>query len=260
MSFSSRVEDWRPLVTSMAGDLPVEFLMAWIQRESDGSPCSYPRDKYGNLTGESGIWQLMPPDNIAQAGTTLALQHPTPPCTPNTANSPSNASLASLTADQANEQVRAGIQYVNYCVSTVQAALTSVNADPAAWDPSGQDFWRLVKLVHAAPALVTHGLQLATNQNGQPPQSWDDFTTTAIGNNCWIGGCGTTLLNAGAVGAFGGGTPNPSIVDTIIVDTGGPILSNYLTLGVLSFVGLAIGWGVELFLSRRQTKRAGQGI
>lgn len=252
---STRTEMWRPLVSSMAGNIPVDFLMAWIQKESDGDPCSW------TSSSESGVFQYMPPDNLNEANTTLAQQHPVPPCS--TSSGHPSLSFSDLTPSQQNAQIQAGITFVNYCVGVVQTALDASGADPSAWDPSGQDFWRLVKLVHAAPAYVSHGIGLVTQVNGQPPASWDEFRSTMEDNNCWqsSGSCcpsfpSCPLPNAEAVGAYGGSAPDPSILDILSVATGGPVLSNYFTLGITVFAGLVLGVGLESFLSWRKRKHS----
>ena len=58
------VESWRPLVTEMAGDIPVEVLLRWIKHESGGNPCSTGAPaKTGGGSIENGIFQLYSPDD-----------------------------------------------------------------------------------------------------------------------------------------------------------------------------------------------------
>src|SRR4029077_17165388 len=50
-TFNASVEAWRSDVASQAGDLPIDFLLMWIQVESNGNPCSWTR------MNEVGVWQ-----------------------------------------------------------------------------------------------------------------------------------------------------------------------------------------------------------
>ena len=175
MSFIGTVEDWRDLVTAQAGDVPVEYLLAWILRESNGSPCSWV-----TKTQEAGIFQLMPPDNIAQGGTTLAAMHPVPPCT---AGVQTSKWFSDLTDAQANEQVRAGIQYVNYARSRVHQLLVQYGGQD--WDEN-QDFWTMVKMYHNLPGVIPPGLTAAQSALGAPVQTWADFRQYAGSYNKWL--------------------------------------------------------------------------
>src|SRR5271163_997129 len=150
MTFNATTEAWRPTVQAYAGDLPIEFLMAWIYRESNGSPCSW--TKYQ----EAGIFQLMPPDNVTQGGTTLALIHPVPPCA---AGAQTSIWFNDLSPDQANEQVRSGVQYVNYARTRAHQFLTANGGQD--WDESTTDFWTLVKYYHNLPGTIAAGLAAA---------------------------------------------------------------------------------------------------
>lgn len=175
------VEQWRDLVTQMAGDLPVEFLMAWIACESGGNPCSY------TSMGESGIFQLMPPDNINTAGTTVAALRAA--CVGNT----QQASRA-LTDDEKYEQVRSGITYANAMRAVAHNKLAAAGVD---WPEDNADFWRVVKLQHAYPGPTAGWLATATQQLGRPPASWAEMRSTIPGgfqgvldNAEWVGGFG----------------------------------------------------------------------
>lgn len=186
--FNGYVEAWRALVEQLAGDLPVEFLLAWIDIESNGNPCSY------TSLAEVGISQLEPPDNLVQGGTTAALQHPVPPCVP---NAQSYATFDSLTADQAYEQVRAFVQYANYCRARAHAMLDDAGY---SWDESSGDFWSVVKMVHVAPAVIPGMLAQGTAGNGgSPAPDWETMMRYVSGVPAsWTN-------NAREVGLFGTG-------------------------------------------------------
>lgn len=194
-TFPAGVEAWRDLVASQAGiSLPVNFLLAWIYAESGSNPCS------ATSLGEWGIFQLMAPDNIAQGGTTVALQHPVPPCV---AGIQTTAGFSSLTSDQQNEQVRAGIQYVNYCVSYAETQMTAFGyIGQPGWTNSDWSYWAMVKMVHVAPAVIPGMLQAGLNGAGGVPVDWNDLVqyVTSVPAN-W-------LANASEVGSYGAGGPS----------------------------------------------------
>jgi len=258
-SFKSYVEDWRPLVSSMANGLSTsagdqtDFLLAWISIESSGDPCSWgcAGTCTGNCNpagcspvgrGEVGIFQLEEPDNINAAGSSYAALHPQPPCVAGQ----SYATFSSLTPEQQTAQVQAGINYVNYCANIVRTVLAGAGT---SWDETQSDFWRLVKLVHVAPSCLKNGVSNFTATNGAPPQVWDDVAS--------MSGCPAGWMsNANSVGAYGGGSPDPDITDVIAVNTGGPLLMNYLTLGIALFAGAVLGVGIESFVAHRRRKRA----
>jgi len=64
LGFSTGTNAWRPYLAPLDDGAHggMDFLLAWISKESGGNPCSYP-----SSTGESGIWQLMP-DTAREAG------------------------------------------------------------------------------------------------------------------------------------------------------------------------------------------------
>ena len=187
--FSAEVERWRPLVNQLAGDLPVNFLLAWIQRESDGNPCSY--TKYG----EAGIFQLMPPDNITTAGTTLSALRAG--CAGGT-----QSQFRQLSAAERYEQVRSGVQYVNH-MRTI--AHDKLDAAGVRWPESSKDFWAVVKLQHAYPAPTSRWLAGAQQQLGHPPRSWAELRSTIDGYEAY-------LNNAEWVGSFGGGRRTGTLI------------------------------------------------
>jgi hypothetical protein len=198
--FNPSVEMWRDLVSSFAGDIPVNFLLAWIQIESCGSPCSF------TASSEAGIFQLMPGDNINVAQTSVAALHPQPPCGAGN----SFVYMSALTDDQQVEQVASGLRYVNYCRDTAHKKLQAAGQD---WSEDTPDFWMMVKQVHAAPAYISTGLANATSILGYPPTDWAQFKLGLPGYN---------LSNAEWTGSFGIG--------------GGGVTSSLMT--VLALLGI----------------------
>lgn len=197
---SPQVEAWRDLVEELAGDLPVEFLLAWIGWESGGDPCSWTSYQ------EAGIFQLMPPDNLTQGGTTMAMMHPVPPC--GASSGSPRSSRSALPDDVAREQVRAGVQYVNYCRNYVRGKLSTYGY---TWDESDYGFWALVKMVHALPSVVGKMLQAGIDgSGGDHPADWETIKRYAFAQ----GVVNTTLTtNAESVGQYGAG--GGSVLDSL---------------------------------------------
>jgi hypothetical protein len=170
---------WAPLLERYAGSIPLPYLYAWIKRESDGNPCSY------TTARESGIFQLMPPGNTSQAGTSEAALRAA--CIAST-----QQAGRQLTASEAEEQVRSGIDYINYARGFARQYVN--------WPESSPDFWKMVKMVHVAPARV--------KQYAPGASSWAEFRARAaagrdtpqswLDNADWVGAYGT---GGGAVSA-----------------------------------------------------------
>lgn len=201
LPFPLSVERWRTLVARYAGGIPVDYLLAWIKRESNGNPCSW------TTLRESGLFQLMYPDNLNSAGTTEEKLRAA--CVPNT-----QTLLRQLTDAESAEQVRSGVQYVNYVRGRAHQKLDTAGVK---WPESSADFWRFVKLQHAYPSPTLGWLQAATQKLGHPPRDWAEFRSTITGyesvldNAEWVGAYGagggglstTTLVAVGALAVLG---------------------------------------------------------
>lgn len=205
-SWPASVEQWRPLLQKYAGGIPIEFLLAWISRESGGNPCSY------TTLHEAGIWQLMPPDNTARAGTTEAALRAY--CVGST-----QQAARPLTQDELDEQVRSGIQYINYARQLAHSVVP--------WSESNPDFWKMVKMVHVAPARVT--------AYGPGSISWADFVSRVQNTPAsWTN-------NADWVGSFGvgGGGIGATISDAVAGVRGlGPV--GWLAIGGIAVAGALV--------------------
>lgn len=177
-AFEPAVEQWRDRVSAAADDLPVDFLLAWIKRESGGNVCSY------TSYGESGIFQLMPGDNMNQGGTTEARLRPA--CS-------GQSMTRAFTSDELDEQVRSGIQYIKVMRDAARRKLAAAGVN---WSEDSADFWRVVKLQHAYPGPTAAWLAGATAALGHPPATWAEMRSTISGydsvlNNAeWVGGYG----------------------------------------------------------------------
>ena len=223
VAFNASVEAWRSDVEAQMGTKPENFLLAWIQKESNGNPCSW------TSLQEAGIFQLMAGDNITQGGTTIALQHPVPPCT---ANAQTTAYRSSLTDDQAYEQVRAGMQYIDYCIALVDKYLGMYGyAGQPGWTNNDWSYWAMVKMVHVSPAKIPAMLQAGTAGAGGIPTDWDDMMQYVTGiPTSWTD-------NARWVGQYGEG--------------GGTVFNKtYLIYGAMAVGALAL-----VYLAKKQSRR-----
>lgn len=172
--FHPSVELWRPALGDARGDIPLEFLLAFIQRESNGNPCSFTKYR------EAGIFQLMPGDNQNVAGTNEAALRAG--CTGDTQSPSMMWSVPQATRDA---QVVSGIQYVQWARGEVHKYSQIPETSP--------DFWRLVKMIHVAPAIV--------HRFGPAAPDWDTFRAAAL-----VGGTPASWLdNAEWVGGYGVG-------------------------------------------------------
>lgn len=248
LDFSARTNAWRGALASLDdgahGGMP--FLLAWLQKESDGNPCSFTKYR------EAGIWQLMPGSltsdaggDLSIAGTSVSAQHPVPPCATGTQT---NASIDDLTPDQIAAQVQAGTNYINYAIDAVTTALQNAGSPI---DQTSPDFWRFVKLIHGAPAWVKSGIGLTSQALGHPVSSWDEFEQYASSVGCWGSShCSGTLANARSVGAYGGADPQPSFEDQFEVLSGPDQPLTLLEAGLIAGAAVAGLFGA-IFLSRR---------
>lgn len=184
--FPASVEQWRSLLEQNAGDLPINFLLSWIQNESGGYPCDY------SSYHETGIFQLMPPDNTRDAGTTEdALR--------TACASGSSQAARQLTSDELLLQVTTGVTYVNHERAVAHQILDQIGVD---WPESSADFWSLVKLHHTVGGGTLNTWMSQAIQNlGHAPTSWNEFVSnvpSSDASNKW-------LPFAAKIGAFGEG-------------------------------------------------------
>lgn len=158
------VESWRPLVTEMAGDIPVEVLLRWIKRESGGNPCATgaPASSGGGSI-ENGIFQLYSPD--ADRFATPAQLHGSF-CSGQTC-------IRDLTLEEARIQVASGIASVDSLRNLARAHLKGAGV---VWEEVGSDFWSLVKMEHNVPVVCRDYLKSVR------PTSWSEFKAGVLKN------------------------------------------------------------------------------
>src|SRR5438093_2792613 len=156
------VESWRPLVTEMAGDIPVEVLLRWIKHESGGNPCSTGAPaKTGGGSIENGIFQLYSPDD----------DHLATPAQLHGSFCSGQTCTRDLTLDEARIQVASGIAYVRICRERARAQLKQAGV---TWDETGRDFWSLVKTQHNLPSIPKQYIPKLR------PSSWSEFKQSVL--------------------------------------------------------------------------------
>ena len=149
------VESWRPLVTEMAGDIPVEVLLRWIKHESGGNPCATGKIVNG-ASIENGLFQLYSPDD----------DHIANPAQLHGSFCSGQTCIRDLTLQEARIQVASGIAYVRICRERARAQLKQAGV---TWDETGSDFWSLVKMQHNLPSVPKQYIPKLR------PSSWSDF-------------------------------------------------------------------------------------
>jgi len=233
MTFSASVEQWRGLMSTAGGDLPIEFLLSWLQHESGGNPCST-----GIPNVEAGIFQTFHPADDRFGATFTQLRAG---C--------SGQSVTDPGAVNRSLQVQSGLNFVRGKRDAARSHLSRVGAN---WGENTADFWSMVKQEHALPCVASELLPLMTRKLGRPPGSWAEFRAAVMATpaaEMSVGGapgCARfagspskqgrrnrledTLANAEEVGKFGGsfqpgasgssGTPGTSGAELVLAVLG----------------------------------------
>lgn len=142
---SARTRSWAAELDQVRGGVPLPFLLRWVQRESDGDPCSL-----GSIY-EVGIGQLNTQDG-PQFGYTREQLHPDD-CANNVDRAAQVGSLVAM------------------CSAYIMQASNRLDARGLSW--RGSDVLCMAKLIHALPVLTTVYLSDATNKD--QAKSWSDF-------------------------------------------------------------------------------------
>lgn len=177
------VESWRPLVSEMAGDIPVEVLLRWIKHESGGNPCATGKLVDG-VSIENGLFQLYSPDD----------DHIATPAQLHGSFCSGQACTRDLTLDEARIQVASGIAYVRICRTRARTQLAQAGVE---WDETGSDFWSLVKMQHNLPSIPKVYIPKLR------PSSWDEFKEGVLNEQPKYG-TSTIFSNAEDIGAAAG--------------------------------------------------------
>lgn len=249
--FKGSVEDWRPLVTQLANGKPVDFLLGWMNRESGGNPCDY------TYLRESGVFQLEYPDNLTAGGTSEAGQHPSPPCI--AWSGPSScvkggpcpartiAYYSSLTPDQAYEQIRGGLQFIDYLVSKTDYELAQ---NGYTWDTTSSGYWTMVKMHHNWPAAIPNALMYAASKLGYAPPDWDSFRAAIEGTGLLPD---SLMDDAESVGIYVGPDAPTIVIDIPFIDT--PINMSTTMIVVLGLATAVGGFFTYRYVKPKLKKR-----
>lgn len=159
--FPAPVEAWRSLIEQKAdgSDLPIDFLLAWVQHESGGNPCSL-----GIPGVEAGIAQTYHPDDDRFGATFDELRAA---CVAET-----QKLARPLTAAEKGLHVTSLVAYVKNARDVTRKQIAGAGI---TWPESSPDFWNLVKLRHALPAWGASYLGPCGDALGRPPSSWGEF-------------------------------------------------------------------------------------
>ncbi len=164
-------------------NIPLPFAREALTEESNGNPCAIGNpEQYGpdGNPREMGPYQLYNPDDLNYlkiSGASLRAY-----CNPNkvpyrtkdgrTVMGPSQEVIRPLTVDEVTEVAKAIVGKISQSRSYAAhyAMLAAVR-----WPPDSIDFWRLVKLVHGLPGLVSSGLGNVATFLGRAPTSWAEY-------------------------------------------------------------------------------------
>lgn len=164
------LESWKDLLVKYRGDIPLNCLFAWIKKESGGNPCSIGDvPSSGNYPLEYGLFQLhgVADKEIASSAEMRGM------CkigSPDGERKVWESLNRNLTQDEKIKQVVTGIKLVEKCRQKAREALQKAGTK---WDEQDPDFWNLVKLYHASPAVVN-----MVGQMKESPTSWKDIRST----------------------------------------------------------------------------------
>lgn len=156
-TFRASTEQWRPLLARMAPDLPVDFLLGWIDEESGGNICSL-----GIPGVEAGLFQTFHPSDDKFGASFSQLR---PACSGQSLTRP-------LTTDEQVLQAQVGINKVSFMRDRARQTLAAVGA---VWLEASTDFWNWVKLGHGLPAMQADLMQQITRELGRAPRTWNEF-------------------------------------------------------------------------------------
>jgi hypothetical protein len=142
-TFEAGVEAWRGEVARRAGELDIDFCLAWIRKESAGSVCSTGLVGPGGFQKEAGIFQLFFEDaNDVSFGTTSDEQL--------RACREGRRLFSQLTDDDKSTQVEPGLAMIRAFHDRAQKMLSD---NGLSW--GNRDTYKLTKLIHGLPAFTT---------------------------------------------------------------------------------------------------------
>lgn len=141
-------ERWRKPITPYAQWVPVDFLLAWMDIESNGKPAEV------SEIGERGLFQVHP-DEQQMLGI-------------------SDENFQNLTTDYGLALKYGVLEAMKYAIYA-KRALANVDVE---WH--GRDFWKLTKLFHGAFSIPSATLQAFKAENHRGPATWNELQTWAL--------------------------------------------------------------------------------
>jgi len=141
-------EVWRKPLEKIADWVPVDFLLAWIDVESNGRP-----DVTTSL-GERGLFQVHPDEREFLGLTEDQFQ--------------------ALTTDT-DLALRTGVKQAKLFAYQAKKALNAVGED---WH--GRDFWKVVKMYHGAFGMPNNVINAFQRVKGKGPGDWDELMAFAL--------------------------------------------------------------------------------
>ena len=181
------LDEWAAVMAPMcaARGIQLPYALNWTTIESGGNPCriGFPSSRGPDgFPREMGIGQFYNPDDLQRLKLTGAQLRAY--CVPGDDHEVvfrgkkirgfSNKMTRPLTPAEMLDQARGQVDLISASMRDATRALTSIGAG-AAWSRTRKDFWRMVKLAHGMPALLSEGLPRINAKLGRPPRDWVEF-------------------------------------------------------------------------------------
>lgn len=151
MKFSPQIEKWRNLVNthSLGKGIPTDFLLRWIEVESDGQLSTV------SELNERGLFQIFPEDERTNLG---------------------------LSWDEFNRLSSDGDWSIVQGIRLVSRYKASATSKLASWNRTwyGSDFWKFVKLFHGSPVVIEWLHQGVVKVTGSPARDWQSFVSIGM--------------------------------------------------------------------------------
>ncbi len=162
-------ESWRGLANELGGNIPVPFILKWIDVESGGSPCATggATAKDGTVR-EAGIFQFFYPDDYQRLGLDVNTIRA---CCEGIEKGHSQNCVRQMTDDEKNYQMAAGIKYIHVAMFKASNDLAVYGSN---WNGS-PDYWKMVKMQHNAPGLALDWLKAFRKVEGFGARSFQEY-------------------------------------------------------------------------------------
>lgn len=175
-----RVERWRSYVIRYLPHIPPDFILAWIDKESDGRADIAPTS-----LDERGLMQIHPSEAQGMGLSSSEWSY-----------LKTKESDASFSMDKHFEIMA---RFVKYKEKGAKQTLSQLGVN---W--SGGDLWTFVKLMHGLPIIATQGIPAYKNAHGgSPPPTFSAFAQWALtsglevtsGGKSWDAARVKTIIN-----------------------------------------------------------------